>query len=203
MEAWRSSLIPRIAEAKANLANFSLLELARKSGASFGRCGLVLDFLGKSYVLTQDLALLDKEKGEPALEEMQAIIFDYLLHADGRQPKDEWIGFSELPHGNFYVQAFQSYTGDELVRRLDGEGFKKGAERAGGAPIALGDVGYAFRPLPLLAMAVVWWDGEEGLFPPKAVVLFDAHAAGLLPTEGLAIVGRLLCRRIVKFAEEG
>lgn len=161
-----------------------------------------MEFLGKGYVLTPGLDLLDAEKREPAPEEVQAIIFDYLLRADGRLPKGEWIGFADLPHGDFYVHAFQGYTGDELVRRLDKERFKKGAERAGGEPIPLGDAGYAFRPLPLLAMAVVWWDGEEGLLPPKAVVLFDAHAAGLLPTEGLAIVGRLLCRRIVKLAEE-
>ncbi|MFN3346802.1 MAG: DUF3786 domain-containing protein, partial [Candidatus Bipolaricaulaceae bacterium] len=60
----------------------------------------------------------------------------------------------------------------------------------------------AFHALPLLALAVVWWDEEEGL-PPQATVLFDAGAAQLLPTEGLAIVGRLLCQRLIKLAKEG
>lgn len=189
-----------IREAKESLAHFSLLELARKSGATLTSSGLVLDFLGKSYVLTSSLELLDPGKPGPAPEEIQAIIFDYLGNADGRQPKGEWLGFAELPHGAFYVHAFQGYTGDEPTRRLDKERFMKGAEWAGGQPIPLGDVGYSFRPLPLLAVAVVWWEGEPGLFPPNATVLFDAHAAGLLPTEGLAIVGRLLCQRILKLA---
>lgn len=183
------------------MGRFSFLELARKSGAVLTPSGLVLDFLGKSYVLTTALELLDPEKPGPAREEIQAIIFDYLGNANGRQPKGEWLGFAELPHGAFYVHAFQGYTGDELTRRLDKERFIKGAERAGGQPIPLGDVGYSFRPLPLLAVAVVWWEGEPGLFPPKAIVLFDAHTAGLLPTEGLAIVGRLLCQRILKLAD--
>ncbi len=196
VEFWRRSLLPRISEAKEILARFSFPELARRSGASPKGEGLELALLGKKYFVARDLTILDHE-GKPAPEEVQAILFDYLVNADGTPPSGNWVGFGDLPHGAFYSQAFQSYSGDELVRRLSFAAFKRAAEAAGGIPIPLGEAGYAFRALPLLLLAVVWWEGEEGI-PPKAVVLFDAHAAKLLPSEGLAIVGRLLCRWLIK-----
>lgn len=196
VEVWRRSLIPRISEAKASLARFPFSELARRSGASQKGEGLELAFFGKKYFIARDLTILDDE-GKTAPEEIQAILFDYLLNADGIPPSGNWVGFGDLPHGTFYSQAFQSYSGDELVRRLSFPAFKRAAEAAGGIPIPLGDAGYAFFVLPLLPLAVVWWEGEEGL-PPKAVVLFDARASSLLPSEGLAILGRLLCRWLIK-----
>lgn len=201
MEEWRRTLLPRIAESKARLQGVSLADLARRSGAMWTGSTLILEFLGTPFQLTSDLSLL-KSDGSPAQEEVQALIFDYLVNAQGRKPRGQWIGFRELPHGTFYARTFQSYTGDELVRRLDREKFQKAAERAGGVPIPLGDLAYTFYPLPLLALAVLWWDAEEEL-PPQAMVLFDVTAADLLPTEGLAIVGRLLCQRLIKLAEEG
>lgn len=191
--------MPRIAENKKRLEKMALPEIARRSGAVLTEDGLLLEFLGKTYRLTSDLSLLDPA-GMPAPEEIQALLFDYLVNARGNEPKGEWLGFRQLPHGTFYAHAFQGYSGDELVRRLDREKFERAAEKAGGVPLPFGDAAYAFRPLPLLALAVVWWDGEEGL-PPQATVLFDANAPELLPTEGLAIVGRLLCRRLIQLAE--
>jgi len=196
VEVWRRSLIPRISAAKEVLARLHFAELARRSGAIPKRNGLELVFLGKKYTLSPELSLFDPE-GKPAPEEVQAILFDYLVNADGTGPSGNWVGFGDLPHGVFYSQAFQSYSGDELVRRLSFSAFKRAAEAAGGVPIPLGDAGFAFHALPLLLLGVVWWEGEEGI-PAKAVVLFDAQAPRLLPTEGLAIVGRLLCRWLIK-----
>ncbi len=199
MEEWRKSLRPKIEEARAALRGVPPGELARRSGARVVGGALELEFLGATYTLTfPELVLLGPE-GEAASEEEEALLLDYLVNADGTRPAGRWVGFRELPHGNFYFRAFQGYTGDELVRRLDADGFRRAAERAGGRPIPLGDLGYEFRALPLVPVAVVWWEGDEE-FPPKASVLFDATAGRFLPTEGLAIVGRLLCRKLVKLA---
>ncbi len=201
MEEWRRTLLPRIAENKAKLRGLTLPELARRGGASLSGSTLVLPFLNKVYRLAPDLELLGPD-GRPAPEEVQALLFDYLVNAEGQKPLGRWLGFRELPHGTFYASAFQGYSGDELVRRLNREEFRRAAARAGGTPISLGDLAYAFQVLPLLPLAVVWWEGEEGL-PPQATVLFDAVGPELLPTEGLAIVGRLLCRKLVEFGKRG
>ncbi|MFN3347269.1 MAG: DUF3786 domain-containing protein, partial [Candidatus Bipolaricaulaceae bacterium] len=136
MEEWRRTLLPRIAESKAQLQGVPLAELARRSGAALVGSTLVLKFLGTPFQLTPDLSLL-KPDGSPAPEEIQALLFDYLVNAQGRAPQGRWIGFRELPHGTFYARTFQSYSGDELVRRLDRKKFQTAAERAGGVPIPL------------------------------------------------------------------
>ncbi len=176
-----------------------MAEIAHLSGGRLGKNGLELEFLGSKYLITPELAVF-RPDGEPAHAEEEAMLLDYLRNADGAEPAGRWLGFRELPHGHFYFRAFQGYTGDELVRRLDSAGLRKAAERAGGKPVPLGDLGYEFRPLPLIPIAVVWWEGDEE-FPPKASLLFDANAVRYLPTEGLAILGRLLCRRLIKLAE--
>lgn len=201
MQEWRRTLLPRIAENKTRLSGIALPELANRSGCALSGSTLLLPFLDKVYQLTQDLELLGPE-GKPAPEEVQVLLLDYLVNARAQKPSGRWVGFRELPHGSFYAVAFQGYSGDELVRRLNRERLRRAAERLGGMPIPLGDLAYAFRVLPLLPLAVVWWDGEEDL-PPKATVLFDAVASDLLPTEGLAIVGRLLCRKLVELGQEG
>ncbi len=199
MEEWRRSLEPKIEEARAELRGVPVEELARRSGGRVVGGRLELVFLGAVYTLEPDGLTFRRPDGNPAHEEEEAMLLDYLRNADGAPPSGRWIGFRELPHGTFYFRAFQGYTGDELVRRLDSDGFQRAAERAGGRPIPLGDLGYEFRPLPLIPVAVVWWEGDEE-FPPKASVLFDANSGRYLPTEGLAILGRLLCRKLIALA---
>jgi hypothetical protein len=46
-------------------------------------------------------------------------------------------------------------------------------------------------------LAAVWWAGDEE-FPDRAAVLFDATAGKFLPAEGLAILGRILCKRLIR-----
>ena len=200
MEEWRRSLEPKIEEARARLRGVPPEELARRGGARLAGDKLELEFLGRTYTLDPMDLRFYRPDGKPAHVEEEAMLLDYLCNADGAAPSGRWIGFRELRHGHFYFRAFQGYTGDELVRRLDSSGLRRAAERAGGKPIPLGDLGYEFRPLPLIPVAVVWWEGDEE-FPPKASLLFDANAGRYLPTEGLAILGRLLCRRLIELAE--
>ena len=74
-------------------------------------------------------------------------------------------------------------------------------ERMGGESLELGDAAYVFRALPQLPLAVVWWAGDEEL-SAEASVLFDATVGHYLPTDGLAILGRMLCRKLVKLGRK-
>jgi hypothetical protein len=48
-------------------------------------------------------------------------------------------------------------------------------------------------------LAVVYWYGDDE-FPPNASVLFDASAGHYLSTDGLAVLGRELCSKIIREA---
>lgn len=202
-ESWRSSLRPRIAETRVALGRVTRDELVRRGGLVLHPDGMALDLVGKRYVVRWPELVVEEITGEESPEELQALVLDYLAHADGSSPTGRWLGFRELPHGGFYWQAFQGYSGDDLVRSLGGDSalFRRGAERLGGSPVALGDAAYAFRALPNVPLAAVWWEGDEE-FPPRAAVLFDAVASHYLPTDGLAILGRMLCRRLIKLGTE-
>ncbi len=172
-----------------------------RAGARCSREGLRLSFFGQDYLISYPELVVYDPKGEECKEEYQALILDYLRNADGTPPLGEWLGFRELPEGQFYSKAFQGYTGDLLVREFgnDVKKFRQAAEALGGTSLGLGSAAYAFQVLPHLRLAVVYWEGEdEEGFPPRANVLFDAAASRYLPTDGLAILGRLLCAKLIK-----
>jgi len=200
-EVWRESLHPKIALARAALAAVAPQELALRAGLQLNPEGLRFVLAGRGHLLTWPDCVVREENGNECPEEVQALVLDYLVRSDGSPPTQDWKSFDELPHGSFYNHAFQGYTGDELVRLLGGNRvlFERGSQRLGGIQVSMGDAGYVFWGLPRIPVALVWWEGEEGI-PPAAKVLFDAVASRYLPTDGLAILGRMLCRRIVKEA---
>ena len=205
MEEWRKSLRPRIAEARAELEGRDPAELARLAGAEYHGGELRLRLFDREYRIPHpEFVAYEQESGKPAPEEVQALLLDYLRHADGTEPAGEWLAFRELPDGQFYYKAFQGYSGDHLARSLGGdlEGFRRAAGLLGGEPLEFGDASFRIKILPHLWMAVVYWQGDEE-FPPRASVLIDAAAARYLPTDGLAILGRWLCAKLIKLRSEG
>ena len=169
---------------------------------------LRVEFLRREYVIDRDeltVKRVDDGAAPPSL--MQSLILTYLHTSDGAPPIDRWMGFRELPNGLFYAQAFQSYTGAELVRDLNGDvaAFRQASEKLQAAALvigslAIGDAGYVFQVLPRLKLAVVMWAGDDE-FPSQAQALFQESAPHYLVTEGLAIVGSLLIGQIVKAAQ--
>jgi len=195
----REGLKARLERTREALSRLPPDEVARRGGGSLLQDCLELPFFGERYLLTWPGLQVLGPDGKECSEELTTLLLDYLSLGDGSPPSGRWIGFRELPHGGFYFRAFQGYTGDALVRALDLRTFRDAAASLGGVPLPLGDAAYAFSVLPKLPLAVVWWEGGEE-FSPKAMVLFDAVAGRYLPTEGLAILGRLLCRRLIKAA---
>jgi len=200
-EATRRSLRPRIEAARAELTDCTAGELARRGGLALVDGCLTLDLLGTSYRIDLPTLVARFSDGSTCPEELQILFLDYLARGDGSDVAGDWIGFQELPDGLFYRQAFQGYSGDRFVRDLDGDidAFRAAAARLDGTPLAMGDAAFAFSALPRVALAVVWWTGDEE-FPDTATVLFDRTASRYLPTDGLAIVGRMLCRKLAKLA---
>jgi hypothetical protein len=198
-DGYLESLRPRIDAAIAELRELDPSELARRAGLARDGETLMLTLLGKTYALDWPDLVARKPNGEPCRDDLRILFLDYLRHGDGSAPTGKWIGYQELPNGSFYRQAFQGYTGDQLVRDLGGdiEVFRGAAKALGGEPVELGDAAFAFRAFPNVPLAVVWWAGDEE-FPANATVLFDEVAGRYLPTDGLAVLGRMLCRALAK-----
>lgn len=165
-----------------------------------------LTFLWKEYVVSSDdfaVRQADTDKEVPSF--FQSLILTYLATANGTTPSSRWVSFRELPDGMFYVQAFQGYSGNRLLRELQGgiESFRRAAEALGGEPLEIGDAGYAFTVLPRIHLAIVYWEGDEEFpvqFPSQAQVLFEDTVSNYMSTDGLAILGSQLVGKVLKAA---
>src|SRR5512139_1593733 len=144
-------LAPVVKEAQAKLRAIDRAVVAERCGATIDPDGnLRVEFLRREYVIDHTewtVKRADDGVAPPSL--MQSLILTYLYTSDGTPPTNRMIGFRELPSGLFYAQAFQGYTGGELVRELQGDvvSFQAACDRLLGTAIALGDAGYAFRIL--------------------------------------------------------
>jgi hypothetical protein len=194
-------LAPMVREARSKLRSIAPEQLIARSGCDLDQANqLRLVFFGRDYLVSlADFAVRRADNGEELSSFTQDLILTYLHMADGTPASHQWIGFRDLPNGLFYEQAFQGYTGAELLRGLHGNvaAFQHAAQILNGFPLELGDAAYSFRVLPRLRLAIVWWSGDED-FPPQARVLFEDTAPHYMSTEGLAILGSQLIDRMLK-----
>ncbi len=131
----------------------------------------------------------------------QAMLVYYFHESDGTPEAHQWIAFTELPSGQFYTQAFQGYTGREMVTEFGNnmDHFRKAALHCGGDLVDFGDLAFRFQVLPRVSLVVAAWLGDED-FPPSYRILFDASAGHHLTTDALAILGSVLTRKLLKAA---
>lgn len=207
-DAWTQAMEARMDGQRAALRGRDPARIAASSGARWAPDSgyLELAYGQQPLIVHVPNFELATPEGEPLPTLTQALILAYLERADGTARAGEWIAFRELPDGLFYHAAFNGYSGQALVRGLgdDLAAFQRGARACGGTRLTgFGDAVFEFQVLPRLWLAVVYWlgDDEDG-FPPQASVLFDRAASHLLITDGLAIVGGQLARRILKAARD-
>ena len=131
------------------------------------------------------------------------IILYYFSFADNAKPADKWIAFTELKDGRFYNAAFYSYTSRPLVSRFQNkrELFEKNAEQVGGERIIFADTAFVFQILPRVKILTAYWEGDED-FPASIHILFDGSANHYLPTDGYAILGNILTRKLLKASSQ-
>jgi len=202
-QAWEESMTRRVEALRSALRERNLGHLAALSGARPGEDALQLPYWGRQVRIGwPDLAGNFPDDGSPCGLFDLAMLLYYLDTADGSPPADRWIGFRELPDGAFYNQAFQGYSGNPLAKRF-GEQPQDLAAAAGqlsGERLpALAPEAYAFQPLPRIRLAVALWPGDED-FPARASVLFDAASSHYMTTDGLALLGSGLARRLLRAA---
>ncbi|MCX6065092.1 MAG: DUF3786 domain-containing protein [Chloroflexi bacterium] len=129
----------------------------------------------------------------------QLLLLYYFATADGTPVTGKWVSFADLPSGRMYAQAFQGYSGDEIVKAF-GEGlasFTDACQKAGGQLADAGDAAFIFQALPQVSVMMTYWLGDED-FPSSCKILFDANATHYLPIDGCAIIGSTLVKKILK-----
>lgn len=200
---WEASMLAQLDRLRANLRLEPPARVARRCGAELQDSGLGLVYWGKDVTVDWPALVPLRSDGTAHSTFDCAMVLYYLSKADGEAPTGKWIGFRELPGGGFYHQAFQSYTGDRICRAFEAEpgALGRSAAAVGGWPVAeVGDHAFAFQPLPLIRLAVVLWLGDDEI-PSRAAVLFDETASHHHPTDGLALLGSGLTRRLLAQAE--
>jgi hypothetical protein len=137
--------------------------------------------------------------GDECSDFQQTLLLYYFSTADGTALSGNWVSFADLPGGRMYNQAFQGYSGNEVVKafELELEAFKTAALAAGGEPVSVGDAAFRFQALPRVPLLLTYWLGDED-FPSACKVLFDASATRYLPIDGCAILGSQLVQRVIK-----
>lgn len=197
-DGWIDKLAPKVAHLRQALKQMRPEEVAWRSGAILQDDRLHLQMLFQPYEVDLASYEVSKPGGEDLASFFQSLVLTYLHMADGAPPADRWISFRELPNGGFYHRAFQGYAPDRLTKRwgLDIDSFVEACRALGGTHLDLGDAGFAFRVLPRVDLAAVYWLGDED-FPSRASILFDANAHHSMVTDGLAILGSHLVGKIL------
>ena len=202
----KPALAIRVDELRETLQQVPVNLLVERTGAIYkavgpGRGEFRLSLFDSPTVITYPgFVGIDVKDDELPLP-FQAVLAYYFHTSDGKSLTGQWVSFAELPDGRMYNQAFQGYSGNELVKvfGLDVEAFKSACEKVGGVAAPLGDAAYVFHALPRLPMVVNYWCGDED-FPSSCKILFDSAASHYLPTDVCAILGSMLTRRLVKIA---
>ncbi|HSO30347.1 MAG TPA: DUF3786 domain-containing protein [Candidatus Sulfomarinibacteraceae bacterium] len=190
---------PALDRLRARLADHSLDELVRRSGArrrEDGRIGLRC--VGRDYVIGYPDGIVLDADGAPAEISLAIMLLLYLLESTGRELEDEWISFEQLPGGAGYMGSFRGRVIGPVVRAFGSnpEALVVAGEALDGERLALGDAGVRLPALPRVPIAYILWAGDAD-FSPSASVVFDASVEGYLDAEAVTALAEVATRRLV------
>ncbi len=202
-QAWQESMERRLGALRDELRERSIGHVAALCGGTLQEPGILLAYWDRETIIVwPELTATYLESKEESSTFDTAMLLYYLTCADGTPMADKWIGFRELPDGGFYHQAFQGYSGNKIADQFgeDPDRYTAASNALGGGALpALAPYAFSFSPLPMIRLACALWPGDDD-FPSKASILFDASASHYMPTDGLALLGSGLARRLIKAA---
>jgi len=187
--------------------------LARFSGADIhrdkeGLPSLALLFLNQDLRITwPDLNVLSGKTGDEIPIQQQVLILHYLHGAwdsKGIAPSGEWISFQEVPDGRFYLDAFHRRAKNPLVQTFgEKPGFlvRLAKQVYHAEPFDQGDVSVLVRPLPLVPLALILWEGDEE-FPPEGNILFDHSVIQIFSAEDIAWLAGAVVYPLIGMAKQ-
>ncbi len=204
-QKWLDTLVPKVTQLRAELAQRDPRDIAQKSGATLvNDKTLQLVVWDKSYAIAfPDCIVRDGDSAETRLDR-QLLMLMYLTIADGAPPANRWLRYRELSGGIFYSQAFHGYAEERLAKAFHGEPekFSLAATRAGGTLLSFGNsASFEFVAMPHIHLGAVLWVGDED-FPSSATILFDASCNHYLPTDVVGALGSQLVSRLIGISDD-
>ncbi len=200
-QAWQESMLRQLDLLRTEIRATQPGRLAANCGAILEEQQIHLTYWGQVVGISwPELKAMKMSDGSEYSVYDEGMLLYYLRQADGTPMADHWIGYRELPGGNFYSQAFQGYSGDRLSRAFGDhpEVYTQAAQRLEGVALTgLPGVAYAFLPLPRIRLSAILYPGDEE-FTARASVLFDAAASHYMTTDGLALLGAGLVGRLIR-----
>jgi hypothetical protein len=199
-QAWQESMLHQLDVLRSDIQAVQPGRLAVNSGGTLVDQEIRLCYWGQAIAISwPELMARNMTDGSACSVYDTGMLLYYLREADGTPVADQWIGYREIPGGNFYSQAFQGYSGDRLayVYGVKPEGYSEAAHSMHGQRLTdLPGIAFAFSPLPRIRLAAILYPGDEE-FAARASVLFDAAASHYMTTDGLALLGAGLVGRLI------
>jgi hypothetical protein len=111
----------------------------------------------------------------------------------------DWIGFQQVPSGEFYFDAFKRRSHDPLAKVFGREPQKllEAGAAIGAGKAEFGDAAVmvpAFAKVPVVAVV----HAADDEFPADAKILFKSSVDAYFCTEDIAVLGGLVAGRLVK-----
>ena len=198
------ALSDRISELRSVVQAIPPETLASRTGSIFlssrrGQEHFVLSLFKEEIQVKYPSIEMGNKSGDELPVFLQALILYYFATSTGAPLSGNWVSFADLPDGRMYAQAFQGYSGDQVVKWIgtDLGKFHASCKKAGGSPCAIADAAYSFQGLPRMPLVLAYWLGEEE-FPSTCKVLFDSAARNYLPIDACAIIGSQLVKNVLR-----
>jgi len=205
-QAWQESMLHQLDVLRNEISVTQPGRLVVNCGGTLVDQQIRLTYWGQEVGISwPDLKARKMSDGSECSVYDAGMLLYYLREADGTPMAEQWIGYRELPGGNFYSQAFQGYSGDRLASAYGEkpEAYVKVAHILEGITLTgLPGLAFAFLPLPHIRLAAILYPGDEE-FAARASVLFDAAASHYMTTDGLALLGAGLVGRLIQAGKEG
>ncbi len=152
------------------------------------------------------MCLLDEERIEPARPtdhhrlsfELVLAVLHYLLEARMKPLLGQWVSEKDVPGGELFFRGPHAIPTDRLLPLFGANPdlFRLAAERLGGTPVPMGDVGYRLWAFPRVPILFILWKGDEE-FEPALHVRFDKSITEQIHTlDTLWALMNVVCRSL-------
>jgi hypothetical protein len=184
-----------------SLAGRSPSEVCQRTGCRYDQAGnsYYLSYWGDEYLVNCRRKKIDRltSNFSKPHDYVPVFIINYLMQVKNLPLTGQWISEKDMPGGVTFFRGPHEIPTRMIASRFSNDlgGFARSCERLDGRPLSMADAAYAFNPAPHLAIALLYWLGDEE-FAPEAKLLFDKSMSGTLALDTVYALAVDACSRV-------